>query len=971
MGRPSARFSGMIPSDNLTGAARSKNTEPTRYTTQRRDDKIRHEINHNLERTFLFSGQLARTASISPLSSNGMRSSGKRSMVLNDGDTSDVDNSRADLPTGIEFKSKRPRFIGSPLEALDESDCDPLQRPYQCSLNGTFQAFHNSGGQSFKNHAVMKFLSDKDQISMHIRWKGQSIEGTEVNFLVDCKKVYFSQQERHLGLVLKHPRILNLGSDDGISVFLWSALRDEIRLSDIRERIRYRLVDHQIVDDHGTGGDALVRLMKSDAKNHRDATYEMTLPDQQNTNIQKSRSRAKSFTDKDLKSLRRHRTKSHSNASGERISKPDESNVRNTHTTPTHQFYGSQNQPFQNSLMKHALSSTKRITRSETINTSPEASPPTELSLDHEIPETFKPSLFYKFDDNTTLSVSNQDFKCLYNHDWINDSILDFFIKYWAEASIKKQIISRNQIHVLSSFFYTKLVSNTDSYYENVRKWVRDTDLFTKDYVVMPINESFHWFGCIITNLPALLSFLVQERTFNSKNPPESQNGESQNSDEISITSPVVSIMVYDSLRQTHSREVEPIKEFLIAYASDKYDLELSKNQIKMKTCMVPQQPNMSDCGVHVILNTRTFFEMPKKTIGLWWESKLRNKASSRVVNEYFNKRDRTNARFELREVLWKLQEKQVELNRTKGIFGDESNSNDDERHSDIEILEDYVEPMANDDNESEKNNISEPAPKALDLLSNVPLASANFPDLAHSACDVASTPDKRERTCNEHTKNLTPKEPILSLTNLKYENPGNKSPHSSPYSNILKSSAKLGREDVSNKSYADTTAPEEQAPFGPSIQTLATGSIRSADANEGIASENLPKSINHSCGYPFVSSEKKIDAHIGDYESDRIVISPSAENDEEVGLVEEKSYRKPRKPQQSENIPVLKAVQPQSDSDGVEFEEVGELDGSSDDGSGIDHGIPVRYLKKGGLQASESLSSGPPIHKFRNKPNY
>ena len=157
-----------------------------------------------------------------------------------------------------------------------------------------------------------------------------------------------------------------------------------------------------------------------------------------------------------------------------------------------------------------------------------------DIDSEYETPEPFKPSLCYKFDDSTSYTITNQDFKCLYNKDWINDTILDFFTKYFIEESIKKNIISKSEVSIMSSFFYTKLISDPENYYDNVKKWVSNSNLFEKKYVVIPINMNFHWFGCIITNLDELLKF-VKENSVTLR-------GEKRNPiDTIKISAPIKS----------------------------------------------------------------------------------------------------------------------------------------------------------------------------------------------------------------------------------------------------------------------------------------------------------------------------------------------------------------------------------------------------------------------------------------------
>ncbi|CEP60621.1 SUMO protease ULP2 LALA0_S01e15148g [Lachancea lanzarotensis] len=679
MRKGSARSSGLKPTDQLTKSGRSNNsTCPSRYNVKPRVDPLFQE---KMREELLSSSSMSYVPKISPISARGTTIPTKRR--ISSSETSDEDNLETVRSSTDQVHRKRDKGFET------------------IKTQGTFYAIHQSGDRTVRQHAVLIIEKDEDLI-MKIRWNGAKIEGSEVNFMTEGRHVFFSSNGNFLGVVLKYGRIIGLRSQIQTQVFLWKG-DDRPGFKELKDSLEEAMISVVVLKKENLTLKTVLRAVQEKIP-EQSLTQGNTSGEVNVSDLHPDTRENRHFENKILRSLHKSTHKSCSRETGTVIGIPNSADFRGSHVISTKNFYA--DGPSQGGLLNHSLSHTKRITRSSSETPPVTAATSEELDTPEEVPQLFKPTLFYRFDDNTTLSISNQDFKCLYNHDWINDSILDFFVKFWTESSINSEIVSRNQIHVLSSFFYTKLVSKPESYYDNVKKWVRDTDLFTKDYVVMPINESFHWFGCIISNLPALLSFLKMERDFKLKH---SSDTNAESNDDLSVTSPIVTIMVYDSLRQTHSRETDPIKEFLIAYAADKYELEVFKHQIKMKTCMVPQQPNMSDCGVHVIFNTKTFFENPERTTQLWHESKFKSKNAARVVNEYFDKKGRTNARQELRSVLLDLQKRQVELKKNSGNSAlseqDRSASEDDDGHSDVEILENYTEPFLKDKN-GNKNQI-------------------------------------------------------------------------------------------------------------------------------------------------------------------------------------------------------------------------------------------------------------------------
>ena len=378
-------------------------------------------------------------------------------------------------------------------------------------------------------------------------------------------------------------------------------------------------------------------------------------------------------------------------------------------------------------------------------------------SKERDIVREFKPSLNYRFNDGTSYTITNQDFKCLYNNDWINDTIIDFFIKYFVAESIDNNIVKEQEVCIMSSFFYTKLVSKPENYYGNVKKWVQNSNLLQKKYIVVPVNTSFHWFGCIIANLNVLAEYLI-ERDAKMKETNEtdgtpttvSQDLETSRtsfhvaSDDVTPGVPIVEILTFDSLRGQHTRDIDPIKDFLVAYAQDNYGLVIDKSWIKMKNCLVPQQPNMSDCGVHVILTVKKFFEDPEKTMSVWRSIKRKCRESSLLVNEYFEKNKRNSkARKDLRSILWELHCEQERDSRNKnGVNGgerpgmkreEEGEGEEEDDDGDLEIIEDV----------RDSNRAEDPTPQ--DRTSTAKSSAVDVPSLRGSSVkfESVSSPGK------------------------------------------------------------------------------------------------------------------------------------------------------------------------------------------------------------------------------------
>ena len=81
---------------------------------------------------------------------------------------------------------------------------------------------------------------------------------------------------------------------------------------------------------------------------------------------------------------------------------------------------------------------------------------------------------------------------------------------------------------------------------------------------------------------------------------------------------PKITIYVFDSLRNLHQKELQPIKDFLILFALTNFNIKLNPVQLKLRNSQVIKQPNMNDCGVHLISNIKVFMKFTEKTIRLW-----------------------------------------------------------------------------------------------------------------------------------------------------------------------------------------------------------------------------------------------------------------------------------------------------------------------------------------------------------------
>ncbi|XP_036270356.1 sentrin-specific protease 6 isoform X11 [Pipistrellus kuhlii] len=107
------------------------------------------------------------------------------------------------------------------------------------------------------------------------------------------------------------------------------------------------------------------------------------------------------------------------------------------------------------------------------------------------------------------ISVTNEDLHCLSEGEFLNDVIIDFYLKYLVLEKLKREDADR--IHIFSSFFYKRLnqrerrnpnetthLSIQQRRHARVKTWTRHVDIFEKDFIFVPLNEAAHWFLAVV-----------------------------------------------------------------------------------------------------------------------------------------------------------------------------------------------------------------------------------------------------------------------------------------------------------------------------------------------------------------------------------------------------------------------------------------------------------------------------------------
>ncbi|KAH7946758.1 hypothetical protein HPB52_004175 [Rhipicephalus sanguineus] len=261
------------------------------------------------------------------------------------------------------------------------------------------------------------------------------------------------------------------------------------------------------------------------------------------------------------------------------------------------------------------------------------------------------------------IPVHSADLRCLREGQFLNDVIIDFYLKYLLLERLSEEV--RQRTHIFSSFFYPRLTQRLNPRapgqqgltpaarrHRNVRTWTRHVDIFAKDFIVVPINQNAHWFLAVLC-FPGLVAQVCppQEVVPNyddhtpladnqspaaSPKTPEGtiDDGESvlesdpDDGTELEETgSPLPKgaaeaqterayILILDSLRGGlcgRSRIMTTLREYLTEEwkAKKRTQLSFCSNNMHGYTPRTPQQGNYSDCGIYLLQYVESFLEKP------------------------------------------------------------------------------------------------------------------------------------------------------------------------------------------------------------------------------------------------------------------------------------------------------------------------------------------------------------------------
>ncbi|XP_073442283.1 sentrin-specific protease 7 isoform X2 [Dendrobates tinctorius] len=265
------------------------------------------------------------------------------------------------------------------------------------------------------------------------------------------------------------------------------------------------------------------------------------------------------------------------------------------------------------------------------------------------------------------LAVTNEDLECLEHGEFLNDVIIDFYLKYLLLEKFPTHFAEK--CHVFSSFFFRCLTRRDNVTDDNnsgmpaaqrrhrrVKTWTRHVDLFTKDFIFVPVNENSHWYLVVIC-FPWLENTIYEDRKepsafqdtkkrddsgsgsviiFNdclSKKEEIIGGGSNSESEDSTSSGPSCDpkhskhkdkhlgknckrpcLLIFDSLKTgLVQTTVQVLREYLKAEwdVKRKTPREFTRSSMRDLYPKVPKQNNSTDCGLYVLQYVESFAQKP------------------------------------------------------------------------------------------------------------------------------------------------------------------------------------------------------------------------------------------------------------------------------------------------------------------------------------------------------------------------
>ena len=269
-------------------------------------------------------------------------------------------------------------------------------------------------------------------------------------------------------------------------------------------------------------------------------------------------------------------------------------------------------------------------------------------------------------------TVDKDDIPRLDEGQFLNDNLIGYGLRYLFTKLGTKDKGLEKRVYLHNSFFYEKLKAGGSAInYDGVKSWTAKVDLLSYDYIVVPVNEHYHWWVAIICNPGRLdpdwrrlagdtqgprgdgassdveMTDVDKIRPSNSPRTPTADEPLLVTSDIVDLVSddkdvsidltsgsrarqtkmPKLSgktynpedprIITLDSLGSNHPQAITLLKKYLVAEFKHKRNKVIADfpQSLGMKAKNIPEQDNLCDCGVYLLGYIQEFVKRPDQFV--------------------------------------------------------------------------------------------------------------------------------------------------------------------------------------------------------------------------------------------------------------------------------------------------------------------------------------------------------------------
>lgn len=207
------------------------------------------------------------------------------------------------------------------------------------------------------------------------------------------------------------------------------------------------------------------------------------------------------------------------------------------------------------------------------------------------------------------IAVYSQDMLRLKPNVYLNDNLIELKLCLLEESLDYRE---RERFYFFNTHFFDRLIDcsagiNSGELLDEqaLFSWVKE-DIFQKEFLVFPINQSLHWYLAVICSPGGCCEQIAPKREQTDMvdlSDISSDGGDSNRSFDAQDTL----ILIFDSLNYRYrTKLINSLKKFLISYGRRRGD-RVNEKKIHARYLNVPTQPNLYDCGCYLVKNVENF----------------------------------------------------------------------------------------------------------------------------------------------------------------------------------------------------------------------------------------------------------------------------------------------------------------------------------------------------------------------------